>query len=170
MPTNTLYIMTGLPYSGKSTLARELAKRFGFVIVSVDKIMDRENMWRAGHPTQSDWNQAYSEAYKSIEKQLKQGKNIVFDCGNLPRHERETPRSIAQNLGVESKLIYLKIDTTELSKRRQENELTKKRGHLDDEEMEMARKLWEEPKPEENPIIFSQKSDLDEWIKDNIEV
>ena len=35
-----LYILTGLPYSGKTTLRRELMKRFNFKSVSVDERMN----------------------------------------------------------------------------------------------------------------------------------
>jgi len=37
-----LYILTGLPYSGKTTLTKELVKRFGFSSVSMDDVMDEK--------------------------------------------------------------------------------------------------------------------------------
>lgn len=168
MPTNTLYIMTGLPYSGKSTLTRELVKRFGFRVVSVDDIMDREQMWREGHPTQNDWNYAYSEAYETIKRYLKNGESVILDCGNLPRHERETSKNIAESLGVKSKLIYLNISKEEIGSRRERNGEIKEREQLDDEQMKKAFELFDEPKPEEKPIFYNQQMGLEKWIKDNI--
>lgn len=54
----TLYILCGRPYSGKTTLARELARRFGFEIVSMDKIMEQEKLDPV-RMTQTDWNRVY---------------------------------------------------------------------------------------------------------------
>lgn len=162
--------MTGLPYSGKSTLTRELVKRFGFEVVSVDDIMDRESMWRDGHPTQEDWDVAYSEAYETIKKYLRENKTVIFDCANLPFHERKTPRLIAESLGVNSKVIYLDISKEEILERRRKNEITKERDQLDEEDMKVAFELFDEPKSEENVIIYNQKMDLEEWIRENIGV
>lgn len=130
--------------------------------------MEREKMWRKGHPTQDDWNVAYSEAYESIKKLLADGETVIFDCGNLPFHERETARQIAKKIGVNSKLIYLKIDREEIMKRRSRNVVTKERGHLDNEEMDLALKLFEEVRPEEKPLIYDGKIELDKWIDLNI--
>ncbi|MFA6602982.1 MAG: ATP-binding protein [Candidatus Shapirobacteria bacterium] len=168
MPNNRLYFTTGLPYSGKTTLTRKLVERFGWEVASVDTIMERENMWREGHPTQDDWNQAYSEAYETIKTKLKAGKNVIFDCGNLPFKERQTARDIAESLGVEAKLIYIKVDEEELKRRRAKNAITKERGQLNDEEMELAWKLWDEVKEGEKPIIYTGNEDMETWIKENL--
>lgn len=45
---NQLYILIGLPYSGKTTLRKELVKRLNFDYVSVDEIMKERDMWRFG--------------------------------------------------------------------------------------------------------------------------
>ncbi len=165
----TLYIMTGLPYSGKTTLRKELVKRCGFQAVSVDQIMGEKDMWREGHPTQEDWNLAYSEAYKQIEEYLKEGKTVVFDCGNLPLHERENARKIAEKLGVKHKLVYVNTPKEEILRRRQQNEETKERGHLDQEMMDVALKMFHEPTASEQPLIYNHEMDLDRWINKNIE-
>src|SRR5271165_6934335 len=90
-----LYILCGLPYAGKTTLQREIVKRVSVSVVSVDRIMDELGMWREGHPTQEDWNTAYSEAYRQIIAYLNEGATVIFDCANLPFHERENARSLA---------------------------------------------------------------------------
>lgn len=38
----TLFILCGLPYSGKSTLAKELVSCLGFKAVSMDEVMDKK--------------------------------------------------------------------------------------------------------------------------------
>ena len=168
MTKSMLYIMTGLPYSGKTTLRKELVKRCGFTPVSVDVIMDEKDMWREGHPTQADWNIAYSKAYRQIEQYLKEVKTVIFDCGNLPYHERENSRKIADRVNVQYKLIYVNTSKDEILSRRTKNEETKERGHLDQKMMNDALKMFDEPTESENPIIYNHQTDLRQWIRDNI--
>ncbi len=157
--------MCGLPFSGKTTLQKELVKRFRFQVVSVDQVMDEKDMWREGHPLQEDWNVAYSEAYRQIKECLKEGKTVIFDCANLPFHERENARKIADSLGFTHKLIYVNTPKEEILRRRQKNEKTKERGQLDQEMMENALKMFDEPTESEHPIIYNHHVDLDKWIE-----
>jgi predicted kinase len=95
-------------FSGKTTLQKEVMKRLRCQVVSVDRIMDEKDRWRQGHPIQEDWNAAYSEAYRQMKECLKEGKTVIFDCANLPFHERENARKIADGLGVTYQLMYVK--------------------------------------------------------------
>ncbi|MDO8618484.1 MAG: ATP-binding protein [Candidatus Daviesbacteria bacterium] len=163
---NKLYILTGLPYSGKTTLRKELVKRLNFDYVSVDEIMKEKDMWREGHPTQDDWEVAYSDTYEKLKDLLKKDKNVVLDIGNLEFHERETARQIAKAEGVECKLIYVKTSMEEIMRRRKENEETKVRGHLEGDLLKSAIDKFEEPTQKENPIIYNSREDLEEWIQE----
>lgn len=159
--------MTGLPYSGKSTLTKKLVNRFGFSVVSMDDIMDEKGMDSATM-VQEDWNTVYSEAYDKLKALLKEGKSVVLDCGNLPIHERTTPKYIAESLGVQCKLIYVNTTKEEIMRRWKENQVTKQRGHLEEDGLNFAFKLFEQPKKDENPILYNQSMDLDSWISTNI--
>ena len=163
-----LYIMSGLPYSGKTTLRKKLEKRLKFQVVSVDQIMTENNLWREGHPTQEDWNVAYAEAYSQLKNYLKKGKTTIFDCGNLPFHERENARKIADSVGATHKLIYVNTPKEEILHRREVNKETKERGHLDQDMMDTAIKMFQEPDKNECPIIYNHQTNLDQWIRDNI--
>ena len=66
MTKPTLYILTGLPYSGKTTLTNELVKRFGFKTASVDDVMDERGL-DSDTMVQEDWNAVYSEAYERLK-------------------------------------------------------------------------------------------------------
>lgn len=166
---NTLYILCGLPYAGKTTLRKELVKRFGFDFVSMDEIMQKHGMWRTGHPTQEDWIVGYSEGYDELKKLLREKRDVILDVGNLKLKERQTARLIAEELGAAHKLIYINTPRDEIVRRRVENEKTKKRGHVKDELFQKGLEMFQEPTPEENPIMFNTDMNLDEWIKRNIE-
>ncbi|OGG17670.1 hypothetical protein A2721_03125 [Candidatus Gottesmanbacteria bacterium RIFCSPHIGHO2_01_FULL_47_48] len=164
----TVYILTGLPYSGKTTLIRELVKRFGFKVASMDEIMNEKHM-DPDTMSMDDWGKVYSEGYNRLKKYLSEGYSAVLDCGNLKRNERETPKQIAESLGANWRLIYLNISKEEAKERWMKNHSTKERDELTDQTMNAALDMFVEPTPDEGAIIYNQQMDLDQWIKENID-
>lgn len=162
-----LYILIGLPYSGKTTLTKELVNRFGFSSVSMDDVMD-ERGYEVEKMTQDDWNSVYSEGYERLKKLLSESKTVVLDLGNLKRSERKTARQIAESLGSEYKLIYLNVPVGQIKGRWTKNKETKERGQLEQVILDRALKMFEEPTNDENYITYNQSMDLDKWIKENI--
>jgi len=162
-----LYILTGLPYAGKTTLTNELVNRFGFSVVSVDEFID-EKGFEVEQMSQDDWGLVYSKTYERLKKYLTDGKTVILDIGNLKRSERETARRIAESMGVEHKLIYVNTPIEEVKKRREANQQTQERGHLEDATINRALSMFEEPTPDEKPTFYNQPVNLDSWIKENI--
>lgn len=163
----TLYIITGLPYAGKTTLTNELVKRSKFTVVSVDEAID-EGGYIVEQMTQKDWDAVYTRAYERLKKYLSEGKTVIFDEANLKRSERETARQIAEANNATPVLIYVKTPKEEIKRRWLENQKTKTRGHLEEKSLNLAFSLFEEPQPDENPIIYSQKMDLDKFISEDL--
>lgn len=162
-----LYILTGLPYSGKTTLARELNKRFGFSLVSMDEVIERRGD-KVEEMIQEDWNTVYSEGYKKLKKLLSRGKTVVLDLANLKRSEKEAAKQIARSLGSDYKLIYLNVLVEEIKRRWWKNERTKERGQLARRTLNRALNMFEEPTVDESYIAYNQSMNLDKWIKENI--
>ena len=167
MSNQILYIITGLPYSGKSTLSRDLVKRFGFTVASVDEVME-ESHYSSENMNQDDWNFVYSEAYRRLKQYLVDGKTVIFDGGSLLTSERNTIKGIAEKVGVKSKLIYVKVAKEEIKRRWIENQITKVRDHLVEETINHALSMFEEPTADEKTIIYNQEMNLDLWVKQNI--
>lgn len=168
MRVPTLYTITGLPYSGKTTLKNKLASQCGFSVISIDEIMDEAEMWNDPHPTDEDWGKAYEVAYQRLEDLLRQGKSVVFDGGSLRKSERETQRSIAEKTNALYKLIYVNTRREIINQRRVRNQSTKEREDVDDLTMKTAFQIWEEPTIAENPIIYTQEVNFDKWFGENI--
>lgn len=165
MNAQTLFSITGLPFSGKTTLTNKLVDKFGLSVISVDEIMERAGMWESPRPTDEDWNQAYWEAYQTLENLLKEGKNVIFDGGSLKKSERKAQRQIAEKLHPNYQLIYVNTSLKTIEQRRLKIQSTREHGQVDDQTMKNALKIWEEPTRDENPIVYSSKHDLDEWIE-----
>jgi predicted kinase len=159
-----LYILTGLPYAGKTTMRNRIMEEVDMEVISIDSIMDQENMWREGHPTQTDWENAYAKAYDTLQLLLVAGKQVLFDGGCLKFNERETLRNIALEAGSSAQVLYVKVSREEIIQRRKNNGITKERGQLDEATLENAFAMFEEPIAAENPIIYDGDIKLEKWV------
>lgn len=164
-----LYIVTGLPFAGKTTLTKKLVEQFGFEVASVDEMLEK-GKFVVEKMSDDDWGIVYTQAFDKLKQLLKEGKTVIFDGGSLKRSERNTLKSIAESLAISCKLIYINTSKEEITSRRIKNLTTKERDQLENKTMEKALDMFEEPRNDEGPIIFDSSTSFDKWIKSNIEV
>ena len=84
----TLYILIGVPGSGKSTYAKELCEKSerGVALVSSDEI----RKWLFGNEScQANPKLVFDTAHEAIKNQLSCGYDVVFDATNIYKHNRE---------------------------------------------------------------------------------
>lgn len=163
MRKSALYILCGLPYAGKTTFRNALIKQFNFSYVSVDELINKKNL-ELSKMTQQDWDGVYFEAFENLKKLLTDGKTIILDIGNLKRCQRDDAKAVAENLEIKHILIYINTPMKEIERRREINQKTNERGHLDNILMDHAINMFEEPTPDENPILYSDQVNFNEWI------
>ncbi|ODS05662.1 AAA family ATPase [Vibrio scophthalmi] len=94
MTTPTLYIFSGLPGCGKSTLAQALAKQTGAIYLRIDTV---EQALRDLCQLKVE-GEGYRLSYHIASDNLKLGLNVIADCCNpiqLTRHEWQSVASLA---------------------------------------------------------------------------
>ena len=118
----TLHLMIGLPCSGKTTYARELAKETNSLLLTPD-------VWQSElFPNDAAGERVAYENHFKIEKimwdvaerVLSMGCNVILDFGCWTRVERDDFRNRAKMLGVEFKLHYMNVPHSELYRRLEE--------------------------------------------------
>lgn len=97
MSQPTLVVLCGLPASGKSTLARDLAGPLQAVILSNDKI--RTEGANPAHMTR--WLLA------EVERLLGDGRNVIADTCALRPFERTRLRDIGRRVGARCELVFV---------------------------------------------------------------
>ena len=109
-----LVLICGLPASGKSTLARQLAPKLAAVGLDKD-----EWVARLGHDVWDDDFRVRLEAqlWALTQELLAYGQSVILEWGHWARAERDEKRLGARALGVGVELHYLHAPLRELMER-----------------------------------------------------
>ena len=163
------YLLVGFPYSGKSTLARKLKKRFGFTHINLDQLK-----WDLGYSEVGDddvpdeaWRKIFASADALLVKYLREGKNVANEYAWITREWRDKARNVAGENGFATKVIYIKLSAEVIRKRWLENSQSRGRFHWPKEELERMFIEFEEPSTDENIIYYDSSLPIEKWVEKN---
>ena len=166
MSTSRLYMLCGLPFAGKTTLAKELVKRFGFMYIDVDQINTNFGVGLSGASiSPEEWKRTYTEAYKQLEDALDSRHTVIIEGANYTNELRDRLRTIADVQGVVSWVIYVDISVLEARQRLLYNRVIEQRYDVRDDNFAYAATHFEPPTEYERVIHYFQSEPLDEWIQ-----
>jgi predicted kinase len=94
-----LIALAGLPGVGKSSIARDLARRSGAIWLRIDS-MDQA-IWSSGTAPSDLFDWSYRAAQAIAADNLALGLDVIADCVNVCREAREGWEAAAQRTGAE---------------------------------------------------------------------
>lgn len=111
----TLYVMVGIPGSGKSTVAAQL----GLPVVSTDAI----RLELTGDAEDQSANDAvYAVAHARTERHLAYGESVVFDATNLTGSSRRPLRKMAHSWNARLVACLIEVDEATARERNRSRE------------------------------------------------
>lgn len=168
---NTLYICCGIPFSGKSTLAKQMVSLKGFTHIDLDEIkfeLFGQNIKDDAIDKQG-WDRIYMDMYQRIKNELEMGNTVIHDTGNFTLKERNRVRNIADKLGIPAITIYVQTKTPVAKKRLLSNRTSKERFDVSDKDFESTVKEMEPPTEAETHLVYTPSDPMDEWIHKHIQ-
>ena len=160
----TLYIMCGLAFSGKSTLARKIAEHMGAKIIAFDKVWVEKGKDQPISKDAAGWKFIRGVAQDEITKALNEGNSVVYDDNNVRFEHREELREIAKKYGVKDVVVYLNTPMELIRERESVNKSTGERHDVDPMNFQKVVDQLEPPKPEENCFEFKPNTDLNDFL------
>lgn len=167
-----LFILCGISFAGKSTLAKAIAERFNYAEVDIDDVkcqlygsdIQDEDLSR------EDWIRTYAETDHLIEYYLKTGKDVIDASRNFRKEERQLARQIASKLDAEVVVIFVDVPEIVARQRLLENRKKQSRRNVVDEDFEAIIQAMDPPTADENPLVFHYGDQVENWISKNISV
>lgn len=147
--------LSGLPFSGKSTLARALSESLGMQIVNYDDDIyaNHKHEVPVGTSAAKEFEFVQSIARQYLAKKLKSGQSLIYDDLGLQKEDRKHIADLAESCGASYVLVFLDTPTEIIEERRKANARTNGREHIDDAKLRLDISLLEKPDPNEDPII-----------------
>jgi predicted kinase len=156
-PRPTLLITTGISGSGKSVLARELARRIPAVIFSSDSIRKELAGASGDQPVPSRWYRpekvamVYGELRNRATDYLKQGENVILDATFLSSQERQAAELLASQCNARFQIVDCRVRET-VARARIEERAKLDRDYSDATPAVLQDQLSKYKEPEENTI------------------
>lgn len=160
-----LLILCGLPFAGKTTVAKMFEKR-GFIRITVDDINTELGIGfnLEKRITYDEWVKAYAHYYKKIRENLLQGKSVICDGVAYMKKEREELREIAITCQVMSYVLYIPTDEKTAKTRWMENKKERKRQDIREDDFEEVINHFQKPTPSEHVFILKNEDYSDQAI------
>jgi len=151
-----LFVLCGLPYSGKSFLSRRILKEAPCNYISIDKVLEEMRFdWNDNHlPDADGWKKALGRIFFELEAGLSTGVNVLYDSTNHTKASRDELRDLSNRVGADIKIIYLKASADLMRKRWAENKGTRERFVLDEKLLQITIEALEPPQADESPLII----------------
>ena len=155
-----LTLMCGLSFSGKSTLAAQIAADLDAELISLDAInLERGLDGGQGIPLK-EWAATNQIAYDRVGQLLTERREVVVDDTGSPRFIRDGWREVAENSGSPFVLVWVQIDEELQRQRLHANRSDQSRHDVVDDVLAAHLREFEEP-IDEGPVTIDARDTKD---------
>jgi hypothetical protein len=158
-----LILISGLPGTGKSYLARKLVEREPFVVIESDLV--RKTLFPQPGYTAEESHWVHRTIHALIGKLLAKGVRVIYDATNLVEYQREMVYHIADKLGTRL-VIVVTVAPEEVVRARLEKRAND-RSPLDvsDADWRIYRRMASRQQPIGRPyLVIDTSGDLDQAV------
>ena len=157
--------MCGVGFAGKSTLAKKIAEYTGATLVSQDAMyFEKEEELKLDPDSDEQWRMILDMSQNRIREELSKGNSVVFDDTSLQVSHRDELRNIAQEIGAETKVVFLDTPIEIQKERQAQNKITSERHDVEQHHLDKAIEDLQPPTADEHVIVVKPGYDFSEII------
>ena len=139
--------MCGLPFSGKTTLAKSFAQRNNFRYIGFDDLwmeLEKNDVQFPKDKTEG-WSYVRQIAQKRIAESLEVSSSVVYDDTNLKAEHRREWINLARHLQSKPVIVFVDVSQELRDERRKDNLKTQERHGVQEENWANATEQFEMP-------------------------
>lgn len=156
--------LCGVPFSGKSTLARRLATDSGWTWLETDAIaaalFPRANGGRLGR---AEWAAVYRASFGELESCLERGQSVVYGATNFRRLMRDRLRQIAAPFAAPVVVVVVDPPLAEVERRRRANRACRLRRDVASADFGQVVSRFQWPSEDETVLRYEPAVPFAEW-------
>ena len=152
-----LIAMCGLPFAGKSVLARALSRELRIRLLSYDSEIYQvhSRLAPAGASAAAEYDFVQGIARREIGAILAGGESLIYDDLLLERADRRKLAAVAKTHWADFVLVYLDTPPSVIDERRAANSRTRARTSVPEAKMRLDISLLQPPEEAERAIYVS---------------
>ena len=159
-----LYLLCGMPFSGKTTLGKCVAQYLNSPYISLDEINEARGLFGGNGIAVEEWEKTHSLAMQQLQDLMQSGEDIVLDDTSCFRWLRDRFRNFGSHYGYQTIIIFLDISLSKIWNRIEENEKTQARHQVKQDIIQEMAKTFEYPQHDEATIKYTGEQIIEEWL------
>ena len=164
----TLYLLCGMPFSGKTTISKSVAQYLDISYISLDEINESRGLFGGEGIPVEEWEKTHHLAMEQLKNLMPSQHDIILDDTNCFRWLRDRFRNLAAGYNYQTTIIFLDIPYAEIEKRIAANNKTQTRNKVKPEIIEQMNQTFEPPQADEKTISYIGQP-INEWIAQNFD-
>ncbi len=163
-----VYVLCGLAFAGKSTLAAALEAELGARVVSLDEINARRGLAGGAGIADEEWRRTHRLALAELEEALRQPGAVVIDDTNCWRWLRDAYRAVAAANGRPTVVLHLDVPLEEALARLRRNRDDPRRAPVREDVLLALADSFEAPAADERTLVVSWRGDPRAWVRETL--
>ena len=168
-PPSRFFLLCGLAFSGKTTLARAIAKRLSLAYVSLDEINSERGLRPGGEGLPiEEWERSRAVAETRLAAAFAAGRGAVLDDTGCFRWLRDGYRELAARFGFDTTVVFADAPLDLIRARIAANLREGTRTGITDAVFSRHVAEFEAPQPDERTVRFTPSEEIATWISANL--
>ena len=160
-----VFAMCGIAFSGKSTLARQIADTLSLPLISLDDINHERGLHGGEGMIVAQWEETSSIAMVRLRQLLNAGRSAVVDDTFSQRFLRDRCKFVADEFGARFAIVFVDTPISEIRRRRMRNDESPTRHAIRDSVFEAHVAGFQFPTDDEPMVHVVPDFDIGAWLR-----